>query len=141
MKFQDMIGLSSYYFNFKGGKEMISYYELLGMIKENNIPEKVKYDDNTYIWNGRNYHTIEADNRPYLNSDIDEVDMIKRNIEIIEPKKIEKLKLENGHIAEVLENGDEHWYTISSAQRILASKINEIIEVLNEKEKIQDNKK
>ncbi len=119
---------------------MISYYDLLGMIKNGNIPEKVKFDGDIYIWNGVNYFS--EDVLGYLTDDKNEADMLKKDIEIIiDDKKIEKLKLENGHIAEVLENGDEHWYTISSAQRILASKINEIIEVLNEKEKIQNNKK
>ena len=96
---------------------MISYYDLLGMIKENNIPEKVIYDDNTYIWNGRIYRAIEADSYSYLSRDIDEIDMIKRNIKIVEDKKIEKIKM----------NGDEYYC------EYLSNKINEIIEVLNEK--------
>ena len=136
MKFQDMIGLSSYYFNFKGGKEMISYYELLGMIKENNIPEKVKYDDDLYEfdYNLNCYHSESG--KCYLSEAFDEENAFDKIIEIIEDKKIKKLKVDNGYIAGVLENGDEHWYTMSSPQKILANKINEIIEVLNEKEKI-----
>lgn len=72
---------------------MISYYELLGMIKKANFPEKVKYHDNTYVWTGRNYHRTGT--VCYLSSDIDEVDMFGKNIEIIKPKKIKKLKIEN----------------------------------------------
>lgn len=99
---------------------MISYYELLGMIKEVNFPSKVKYNDKTYIWTGRYYRRIGADN--YLSGDIDEVDMVEQNIEIIENnKQIEKLK---------------DLPTLSETELIFVKKINEIIEVLNEKEKI-----
>lgn len=105
---------------------MISYYDLLTMIKEGNVPKKVKYDDNTYIWNGRNYCAIGTDSCSYLSSDIDEVDMIEKNIEIIKPKKIEKLEIVS--------------VTATTNDKLLASKINEIIEVLNEKEEIQNNK-
>lgn len=34
---------------------MISYYELLGMIKEGNNPKKVKYYNIIYEWDGYNY--------------------------------------------------------------------------------------
>lgn len=61
---------------------MISYYELLGMIKDVNFPSKVKYDGNLYVWTGRNYYGIETNS--YLSCDIDEVDMVEKNIKIIE---------------------------------------------------------
>lgn len=118
---------------------MISYYELLGMIKEVNFPSKVKYNDNTYIWTGRNYRRIGTDN--YLNSDIDEVDMVEQNIEIIENNSIQKLKIENGKVIGKWNNGSNYCYTLSAPQTVIVNKINEIIEVLNEKEKIQNNQK
>lgn len=103
-----------------GGNQMISYYELLGMIKKVKFPSMVKYNDKTYIWTGRYYRRIGADN--YLSGDIDEVDMVEQNIEIIENnKQIEKLK---------------DLPTLSETELIFVKKINEIIEVLNEKEKI-----
>ena len=34
---------------------MISYYDLLGMIKEGNIPQKVKYDDGIFEWDDYDY--------------------------------------------------------------------------------------
>ena len=106
--------------------KMISYYELLGMIKENNIPEKVKYGGNTYIWNGRNYHCDENDYYGYLSGDIDGIDMIEKNIEIIKPKKIGKL-------------GDGDDFSLATQLDII-DKINEIIEVINEEKEIQSNK-
>lgn len=111
---EDMVKLISFK---EGGNQMISYYDLLGMIKEGNIPEKVKYDDNTYVWNDRNY--FETELHTYLSNDIDEVDMFNKGVEIIEDKKIEKLNTKDGP------------YT--SLQLDIIDKINEIIEVLNEK--------
>ena len=121
---------------------MISYYELLGMIKKGNNPEKVKYDHTVYEWDNDSYYYDDYDNISYLSKDIIfEKDMFKKNIEIIEDKKIEKIKTENNHVVGKWKNGSDYCYTLSSPQVVLANKINEIIEVLNEKEKIQDNKK
>lgn len=115
---------------------MISYYDLLGMIKENNIPEKVKYDYTVYEWDNDSYYYDDGyDNIDYLSGDIIfEKDMFDKNIEIIEPKKIEKLKIENNHITGKWNNGSEYCYTLSAPQTVMTNKINEIIEVLNEKE-------
>lgn len=99
---------------------MISYYELLGMVKKVEFPERVKYCGHTYIWDGRTYYSLEICD--YLSGNIDEVDMVEQNIEIIENnKQIEKLK---------------DLPALNETELIFAKKINEIIEVLNEKEKI-----
>lgn len=70
---------------------MISYYELLGLIREDKQPDKIKLDGAIYNWNGRNYYS--KDESEHLSSMIDEISMFNKNIEIIEekPKKIEKL--------------------------------------------------
>lgn len=72
---------------------MISYYELLGMIKEGNNPEKIKYDDIIFNWCDGNYIESEYD---YLNNYFSEKDMFDKNIEIIEEDKDieDKIKLE-----------------------------------------------
>ena len=58
---------------------MISYYDLLGMIKENNIPEKVKYDDTVYKWDNNSYYYDNYDDISYLSKDIIfEKDMFKK---------------------------------------------------------------
>lgn len=56
----------------------ISYYELLEMIKERNIPEKVIYKENTYYWLNIRYATQTG---AFL-SDIDEIRMFDKCIEI-----------------------------------------------------------
>ena len=135
MKFQDMIGLSSYYFNFKGGKEMISYYELLGMIKDKSNPEKIKHDDDLYEfdYNLNCYHSESG--KCYLSEAFDEENAFDKIIEIIEDKK---LNIEDFNSVKI--NNEERVYCDLPPDEIkLIDKINEIIEVLNEKEKIQDN--
>lgn len=57
----------------------ISYYDLLGMIKEGNIPEKVIYKEDTYIWKGKRYQ--KPDDGQFL-SDMDENKMFDKCIEI-----------------------------------------------------------
>ena len=70
---------------------MISYYELLGMIKEGNIPKKVKYDDGIFEWDDYDY--ISSAN--YLSNYLNERRMFDKNIEIIEEDKdIEELNYE-----------------------------------------------
>ena len=61
--------------------------------------------------------------------------------EIIEDKKLKKLKIENNHIIGKWKNGSDYCYTLSAPQTVLANKINEIIEAINEEKEIQDNKK
>ena len=53
----------------------ISYYELLGMIKDGNIPEKVIDRGDTYFWNGKRY---KSEIGIYL-SDFDEIEMFVSN--------------------------------------------------------------
>ena len=70
---------------------MISYYELLGMIKEGNNPKKVKYDDGIFEWDDYDY--ISSAN--YLSNYLNERRIFDKNIEIIEEDKdIEELNYE-----------------------------------------------
>lgn len=61
---------------------MISYYELLGMIKNKTNPKKVKFDNYIYIWNNVNYECEYFGD--YLCSQFSEVCMFEKNIEIVE---------------------------------------------------------
>lgn len=71
---------------------MISYYELLTLIKERKQPDKVKYKGEVYSWNGEYYKS--DDYGEYLSA-MFEIHMFNKNIEIIEdkPKKIEALPI------------------------------------------------
>lgn len=67
-----------------------------------------------------------------LNSDIDEVDMIKRNIEISELKKIKKLNIEDFNSVKI--NDEERVYCDLPPDKIkLIYKISKIINELNKK--------
>lgn len=131
---------------------MISYYELLGMIKDDNQPEEIRFRLDTYEWNGSCYINKDEDvpyEERYLSKSFIEYEMLNEKcIEIIgKPKKIEELSLRDEPI---LYGSVERWlgtYVTNKERKIccaietLSMKVNEIIEVLNEKEKIQDNQK
>lgn len=114
---------------------MISYFELLEMIKKGNIPKKVNYKISGYIktyveytaqydrdefthYELTNHHREDENIHFYLNENYLESDMFDESILIIEEdKKIEKLM----------------WATTDIFKQEIIDKINEIIEVINEK--------
>lgn len=73
---------------------MISYYELLTLIKEGKQPNRVKYKNIIYTWSGGNFYNNQM--HDFLNEYIAEVKMFDKDIEIIEekPEKIEPLEYE-----------------------------------------------
>ena len=91
---------------------MISYYDLLRMIKEGNIPKKVKHKNRIYKWTENSYY-YNDDNFDALLDMFDDKDMFKNNIEIIEEYKyIEKIEIDTGY-------------------KIIELKINELIDEIN----------
>lgn len=74
---------------------MISYYDLLGMIKEGNIPKKVKHKDRIYKWTENSYY-YNNDKFDALLAMFDDKYMFENNIEIIEKYNgIEKIDTES----------------------------------------------
>lgn len=59
---------------------MISYYELLIMIRNRENPKKVKFDGVPYLWNGSTYQNEYTS--CILKDGFNEVDMFKHIIEI-----------------------------------------------------------
>lgn len=122
---------------------MISYYELLGMIKEKSNPEKIKHDDDLYEfdYNLNCYHSESG--KCYLSEAFDEENAFDKIIEIIEDKKIEKLDILKQQVTIANHYSKDNIQCIVNEfyrrYSVLINKINAIIEVLNEKEKIQDN--
>ena len=122
---------------------MISYYELLGMIKEGNIPKKIKlhmcgttriyvadYDgeDFSNYWL-ENINDESDDFRCYLAECFLESDMFEENIEIIEEdKKIEHIDINYF---------DDEEYTAEQRINLCMNIINEIIDEIN---KLKENK-
>lgn len=70
----------------------VSYYELLGMLKDNNIPKKIKWKDEIYTFNGAYGNAVDN----YFIDDYiinkTEFCLFEKDIEIIEEesKQIEK---------------------------------------------------
>ena len=120
---------------------MISYYELLGMIKKgNNIPEKVKYDNEMFVWCGGYYYN--GDKGSYITDVMYEEDMFCEKVEIIKyNKKIEKIKMNgNEYYSEYIDSWIKKENTEAYCE-YLSNKINEIIEVLNEKGRNDENER
>ena len=107
---------------------MISYYELLGMIKDRNIPKKVEYLHTIYEWDGLNY--VNNKLSTYLSGNINDVDMFDKTIEIIEEDKyIEELYISKNDITypDGVINGDE----VVDCILEITSKINKLIKEVN----------
>lgn len=76
--------------------KLVSYYELLGMIKDGNIPKKVIYKSRTYIWSeNRRYR---EENGDLFLTDMDEDEMFDKCIEIPNDdfEDIENIPFNNG---------------------------------------------
>lgn len=117
---------------------MISYYELLQMIKEGKEPKKIElhlvndsrkyiaeYDGASFSHYGLENECLEDGNfKYYLADSLLESQMFGKCIEIVEKPKIEKLKL-------------DYEETITHIMLDMEEKINEIIDCLlaNEKDK------
>ena len=108
---------------------MISYYELLGMIKNKKNPKKIKFDNDIYIWNNVNYECEYFGD--YLCSQFNEAEIFEKNIEII-VDGIEELKIEN--------DSDTHFYirnehgtkcSMTKHSKIIVEKLNEVIREVN----------
>jgi len=111
---------------------MISYYELLGLIKEGKQPESVQYLGIDYNWNNKSY--FNEKNCAYLVERIHEINMFKKTIEIIEekPKQIEEieLNLEN----DIIYFGEDRVHYIGTTRKdrdVYIPKINELIDKVN----------
>jgi len=122
---------------------MISYYELLGMIKEGNIPNKIKVHltpctskiyvreddlDESFSYYRLDEREEEDENyRDYLAECFLESSMFDETIEILDEKKI-------GKLGKCVDESEELACAWSFAEEILKDKINEIIDLLNKEE-------
>ena len=107
-------------------------YELLGLIKDGKAPEKIKYEYSIYeLTPERNDYYCKNEMRWFTN-EINSLGALNNEVEIIEePKKIEKLDIKQE------KNIKNNWkwkcngYNISTPQKIMADKLNELIDEIN----------
>lgn len=103
--------------------KLISFYDLLTMIKNGNAPKKVIHFGNVYEWTGNTYIYESEDDYTHLSDWFLEGKMFDEVIEIVEEYKIEKINLD-------FEITD---YNYEKELAYLESKINEEIDWLNER--------
>lgn len=114
----------------------ITFYELLGLIKDGKAPKKIIYnnevweldDDNEYENNNYDKSLLEK-----LFYELYTLDFINDKVEIIEePKKIEKIEIyedEDGHY--FLNNRDKKIYIKCDETNFMVDKFNELIDEIN----------
>ncbi len=105
---------------------MISYYDLLGLIKEGKQPDKVKFKDTIYVCqNGNYYHSFDVGFDRLFEMVCDyynEADLVKEKIiEIIEekPKQTGEIEKLDKYIGSDLEHAE------------IIYKVNELIDRVN----------
>lgn len=108
---------------------MISYYELLGLIKEGKQPDKVKYEGIIFTWEDSEYFSENySDLLNILENDFTSKGLLMyKKIEIIEdkPKKIEKIDETKMYITSNFQN------CVLNDINDIQKKINELIEKVN----------
>ena len=84
----------------------ITIYELLGMIKDGNIPGRIIYDNHVYIWNNKieNYER-ETDISTSLNWDYIAINCLNESVEILD---VEKKELPENNFNYIYSCEDEH---------------------------------
>ena len=116
---------------------IISVYELLGLIKDGKAPKMIKYKDNNYIFTGYDYHCILTniekgfvEYRLIKNYIQDLQSILNEKVEILEEDKpiIEKISISGKDIHKLEELG------IYDIVENIDCKLNEIIDYLNKKE-------
>lgn len=119
----------------------ITLYELLGLIKDNKAPKKIKYgniildydEENEdycycYFHNGKGLFEFEFEN---------EIHFLNDKVEVIEkPKKIEKIIIREKTLG--FPNGE---WTARNMDKAFAIKINELIDKVNKLEEAKENEK
>ena len=120
-------------------KTIISVYELLGLIKDGKAPKLVKYDN--YIWEYKKQFDDYFNDEEYLiengfDSWNNAKDFLEEKVEIIEEKTIiEKLNIENDIPTQFyIRNEYGTKCSLTKHSKIIADKLNEVIEFLNRKE-------
>ena len=130
---------------------MISYYELLAMVKEGKEPKRIRvhltsttsaiYCAEYDIDNSFNYYKLENENEEnemvkyYLCECFLESNMFDKDIEILDKKEIEKIKFDTNDIDERIVWFDErgkHHFNTNIKDKFFANKINEIIDIIKE---------
>lgn len=114
----------------------ITIYELLELIKDDKAPKKIVYDNYIWRWTGDDYHTIlKTEKEQFLITGMYYTwlsEFLNDKVEIIEEdNKIEKLDIKQEKNCK----GNWKWkcneYNISTPQKILGDKINELIDEIN----------
>ena len=111
----------------------ITIYDLLGLIKDDKVPKKIKYEYLVYeLTFERNDYYCKQEKR-WFTSEINSLGVLNNKVEILEEDKdIEELKIENDNSTHFYirdERGTKCGMTKHS--KLIAEKLNELIDAVN----------
>ena len=112
----------------------ITIYELLGLVKDDKAPAKIKYENSIYELSPEDDDYYSEDEMRWFTNELNCLRILNDEVEIIEEsKKIEKLEIEKDENTQNYfirnEYGTKCYLTKHS--KIIASKINELIDEIN----------
>lgn len=120
----------------------IKIIDLLNMIaKGEDVPKKIKFHNINYEWYSKQkkYYVINffKNNHMTLGEGWELEDVLNDEVEIIEdkPKEIKKFQVKDNKIIGQWADGSDYWYTLSAPQTVLALKMLELIDKVNEMSK------
>ena len=76
-------------------KEIITMYELMGLIKDGKAPKIIKYNDIEFYWDGKSYKNDDWDYLSVYISDIDDIKIVELDVEILPEENDEWEDIEN----------------------------------------------
>jgi len=117
----------------------ITMYELLGLVKDSKAPRKIKYEDDIYELTSNKNDYYNKSYGYWFTSQICSLGALNDEVEILEKEKKIPEKLEIINEKNCKNNwkwkvkGEEYYYNISTPQKIIADKINQVIDYLKSK--------
>ena len=112
----------------------ITIYELLGLIKEGKAPKKIDYYGDIYVFAGDDYSLNDERERWFITQyDYVLAKFMQEEVEVIEEKEIEKIiiSMDDDSMPYVTNNKYQK-LSYSEVDLLFASKINELIDVIND---------
>lgn len=119
--------------------KIIIVYELLGLIKDGNVPNRIKYQEDEYVYSDVDKDYQKKDGRMLLGN-IKINYCLNEEVEILEEDKpiIEKIKMNGESFYSEYINSWIKKENSDAYCEYLSNKLNELIDYINKKEKDND---
>ena len=111
----------------------ITIYELLGLIKDDKAPAKIKYENSIYELSLEDDDYYSEDEMRWFTNELNCLRILNDEVEIIEdPKKIEKIEIYEGEEGHYFFNKQHRKVYVNCAEiDFMVDKFNELIDEVN----------